>query len=1004
METHYPEAVTSRRVQSQVPLGRLSLGYLVLGALVGVAHLAVVRASVPSNMQTLQYSAVVGVMLAGMAYAVVRRPMWVRPAWVIILVVLSLHVVGLLVRQFTQGGQRSGDLASAGAADAIFAIGYSAALAAILLMVRQVHRRAEPLWTLDGAIVFLGVWTLGAELILLPLTAQGAGLFAMGIQTFYVTLNAGLVGLGARLWLTTRPGVNRALRLGLAGVAVFALNDIVSTAGLIEGTLVGIRNGIYSGANVIAIALLAAAACDPTVVNPPARTPHEGRLSSLRSAVVVLFVAGIIATVVVHMSRAVLAWNIPLMVLCVLLVSLVAVRSVLISRAYQQVVQREEDLRAATARMTSAETRDAIDAELSASVASLLPGDEVTMSWRPTESGGVAGVVIDQLDDNGIGDVHYRYRVSDGVEDIDASLDTGMLLDPLDWAGVRALVDTSLRAQGRLRLREEREAAAEQARLSAMLAGSQDMVVLLDSRNKVTLSVGAVADLTGREADEWVGAKVGAMFSDDAIISELPGLADGQRRRVESTIRSTNRHVEATLARFSGGEVSISLHDITERLELLRQLEFRADHDILTGLPNRLFLERSMWQNDEFWHEQRRPFAMIYIDIDDFKMVNDSLGHRLGDTLLAELGRVFSDAVGQRGVLGRLGADEFAVLLPGVDLDDAMMLASELVEERLAEPVVIDGIEVLVRASAGVAASTADHAQGESLLQAANLALWDARTRGKGRIAAFRSSLRAEASRKLHDANAVTVAARERAFRFDYQPIVDVSTGRAVAMEALMRWDADGTLGGPDQFIPLAESLGELTRMLRDLIPTALRDLEAWRRIDADVKLAVNVHAAALADREFLDWLAAEVERASLPTDAVIVEVSERALVPMQADRHLTTSRDAGVPVWIDDFGTGWSNLSVLDRLPVTGVKMARELVIDNSGDVKDELVSAVLRLAHAVGFVVTAEGVETTAQLTRLRAIGVTIVQGFLVGRPMPAAAVATWLLRHGTNQAIGD
>jgi diguanylate cyclase (GGDEF)-like protein len=510
-----------------------------------------------------------------------------------------------------------------------------------------------------------------------------------------------------------------------------------------------------------------------------------------------------------------------------------------------------------------------------------------------------------------------------------------------------------------------------------------------------------VAELTGRQADVWVDRPVAQMFADDTISRELTGLVDGQRRRVESTIRDTERHVEATLTRFAGGEVSISLHDITERLELLRQLEFRADHDILTGLPNRLYLERAMWQHDAAWHTERRPFAVIYIDIDDFKMVNDSLGHRLGDTLLAEVGRVFGEAVGPRGVLGRLGGDEYAVLMPGADLDEALALASELVEERLAEPVVIEGIEVLVRASAGVAASTADHTQGESLLQAADLALWDARTRGKGRIATFRSAMRAEASRKLHDANAVTSAARERAFRFDYQPIVDVSTGRAVAMEALMRWDSDGTLGGPDQFIPLAESLGELTRMLRDLIPTSLRDLTAWRRIDPDVKLAVNVHAAALADREFLDWLAAAVAAAGLPSDAVIVEVSERALVPTQADRHLATSRDAGVPVWIDDFGTGWSNLSVLDRLPVTGVKMARELVIDNSGEVKGELVSAVLRLAHAVGFVVTAEGVETTAQLTRLRAIGVTIVQGFLVGRPMPAAAVESWLLRHGADQA---
>lgn len=994
------------------PRGTLVRGLLWLGAVVGVADLVFVRASVPSLTQTLVYAGVISVMLVAMGWAIVRRPLWARTAWSIILVVLSLHVVGLLVRQFTQGGRRSGSLATAGAADVLFAVAYGTALLALLLMVRQVKRRPEPLWLIDAVIAFTAVWTIGAEIILVPLAQQGAGLLPLGIQAFYLTVNAGLVGVGVRLGLTSEPGVNRAMRIGLVGVAIFAINDIVSTSGLITGTQVGLRNGIYAAANVIAISMMSAAACDPTAVNPPARSPHVGRLSARRSVAAVTVVAVVAGSVAYQLNREPHLASLGLFALVIGLMALLAWRSVAIVRAYQQVVEREETLRAATASMTATETTGDLDASLSRAVTVLLPQDQVTWSWATREmrqgedpDGAVGGDLVTigaPVPATPQGNDHYVYRdiAVDGEDVLETELITDLLLDPLDWTGVQSLATVAVQARSRQRLRQEREQSAEAARLSAMLAGAQDMVVLLDPDHTISLSLGAVDELTGRSADSWAGRPVTELFVDAAPIVAAAESASTRRRRVEARIAGGGAVVEATVVRFAGGEVSVSLHDVTERLELNAELDYRAHHDLLTGLPNRAMLERFMRDADRQWQQQGCPFAIAYIDVDDFKLVNDSLGHRLGDALLIALAERFTGRLGDRGTVARLGGDEFAVLLPGATIDEALPVAAELIAS-LAAPVVIEGVEILLRASAGVAASEDATDDGEFVLHAADLALYDARDKGKGNVAQFRAELKDEAARKLHEANAVAAAVREKAFRFDYQPIVDVGSGTVLALEALMRWDRGQDLRRPDSFIPIAESLGELTRMLRDVVPSALDQLSAWRRDDPNLLLAINFHSGALIDREFMEWFVSALTERNLPPSSVIVEVSERSIVPRQADLNLSQLRIEGIPIWIDDFGTGWSNLSSLERLPVTGIKLARELVIDGRGAVKSDLVRAVRSLADAVGFSVTAEGVETPEQLSQLAELGITIVQGYLVARPMKAVDAQEWLAAYRDGPA---
>jgi EAL domain-containing protein (putative c-di-GMP-specific phosphodiesterase class I) len=246
---------------------------------------------------------------------------------------------------------------------------------------------------------------------------------------------------------------------------------------------------------------------------------------------------------------------------------------------------------------------------------------------------------------------------------------------------------------------------------------------------------------------------------------------------------------------------------------------------------------------------------------------------------------------------------------------------------------------------------------------------------------------------RLRAANAVTAAARSRAFHFDYQPVVHLPDRRPVAVEALMRWDTGEDLARPDAFIPIADSIGELTNILRDLLPVALADIVRLRQEAPDLALTVNVHAGALLDDDLDTWLMAQLESAGLPPHALILEMSERALIPAQAARTLASLRARGIQAWIDDFGTGWSNLSSLERLPVNGVKLAREIVVDTAGGLKSDLVAAASALATAVGFSVIAEGVELPDQMPQLHRLGVDAVQGYAVARAMSLPDTVTWV-----------
>lgn len=385
--------------------------------------------------------------------------------------------------------------------------------------------------------------------------------------------------------------------------------------------------------------------------------------------------------------------------------------------------------------------------------------------------------------------------------------------------------------------------------------------------------------------------------------------------------------------------------------------------------------------------------CVISLRADNFRLVNDTLGHSSGDTMIKEIGRRIDNLLGARGEAFHCGGEEFLLVLPSCDLDEASDLALAIIA-LLREPMSLDGVDLALRASAGIAVTDQDNHTAALLLQAADLALWRSTETSGSSVEVFRSEFRREAWNARQAAEAVSAAASGRHFSFHYQPVVDVARGDVIAVEALMRWDArQDALGNPASFIPILDSLGDLTTVTQHLLPNALTELSRWRSLVPELALAVNLNSSALERADVADWLAHLPAVCGLPAAALIIEVSESTMASPQAVVHLRRLRDQGLRIWLDDFGTGWSSLSALRDLPVQAVKLAREFLFPEATGVDDAMLEAIVTLARAVGLRVIAEGIETSDQQEHLTRHSVRLGQGFHIARPMPAPRIGPWL-----------
>jgi diguanylate cyclase (GGDEF)-like protein/PAS domain S-box-containing protein len=432
--------------------------------------------------------------------------------------------------------------------------------------------------------------------------------------------------------------------------------------------------------------------------------------------------------------------------------------------------------------------------------------------------------------------------------------------------------------------------------------------------------------------------------------------------------------------------------DVTDRKQAEQRLQHDALHDALTGLPNRvLFLDRL----DQAIRRAQRPHpaaaaAVLFLDLDRFKLVNDSLGHQVGDELLIAVARRLESAVRPPDTVARLGGDEFTVLLDGViDVHEASVVA-ERIHQTLRTPFDIDDRELFIDASIGIALADAD-ASPETALRDADVAMYRAKADGKGRHAVFDARMHEQVMRRLDMETELRRAIEEQRLDVVYQPIVQAATGRIAGFEALCRWpDAGGGFVEPSEFVAIAEETGLIVPLGRWVLNAACAQLAEWRERPqgAGLIVSVNISHRQLADPEFGLILGGALASAGLDPQALRLEVKENALSrePDAVHRALTNALDEyGVRSHIDDFGTGASSLRLLHGFPGDAVKIHRALVIGMGVEPGAfEIVKALVGLAHNLGLEVIAEGVETAAQLDHLKLLGCEFAQGFHVSAPL--------------------
>ncbi|MGQ0537804.1 MAG: putative bifunctional diguanylate cyclase/phosphodiesterase [Gemmatimonadaceae bacterium] len=467
-------------------------------------------------------------------------------------------------------------------------------------------------------------------------------------------------------------------------------------------------------------------------------------------------------------------------------------------------------------------------------------------------------------------------------------------------------------------------------------------------------------------------------------------------RDVESAWSDSERRLLDELGAVASNELELR-HLLAERE--LRERQFRHDalHDALTGLPNRAFFMKRL---GEATNRARRSdeslYAVVFLDLDDFKLINDSMGHHVGDEVIVAVARRLEDGVRGGDIVARLGGDEFAILLERVaDARDAALVA-ERVHEALAAPFNIGGYEHRITASIGVALSSSANERPEYLLRSADMAMYRAKNAGRNRFEMFDRAMHAEALTRLQLENELRHAVDRNEFVMYYQPIVSLSTGRIESVEALIRWrHTERGIVAPSDFIAVAEETGLIIPMGRWALHEACRQVYAWQQEfvacngDRPLGLAVNLSVRQFGQAELVRGVTAALRETRLPASALHLEITETALIsaahPALATIH--ELRALGVGIHLDDFGTGYSSLSYLHRIPLDAIKIDRAFVSALESDkLPRELVRAILGLVRAIGVEAVAEGVTSRAQVDVLRELGCEYAQGYFYSRPLPA------------------
>jgi diguanylate cyclase (GGDEF)-like protein/PAS domain S-box-containing protein len=544
------------------------------------------------------------------------------------------------------------------------------------------------------------------------------------------------------------------------------------------------------------------------------------------------------------------------------------------------------------------------------------------------------------------------------------------------------------------------------ARYRALVRNVSDLVVVVDAAGRTLFIAPSVERMLGFAPSELRSRRLTELVTEadasEALrlferLSRQPGSSTTQEWRMAHADGST-RVIEAVVVNLAEdpdiGGLVLTGRDVTERHALETQLSHEALHDSLTGLANRLLFQDRVAHAIARTQRQRGQVAVLFLDLDEFKDVNDSLGHQTGDIVLQVVADRLSRGVRAADTVARLGGDEFAILVEdGRGPDDVTALAERLLDE-VRRPITAHDTELEIRASVGIVFADPGTTDAEALVRDADIAMYAAKDLGKDRIEVFRPEMQARISDRLQLVADLRHAIDEGELEVVYQPLIELSTERMVGVEALVRWQhpARGLLP-PSAFIGAAEESGLIVALGDHVLREACAAARAWAVTHDGFELvSVNLSPRQFTDEHLVDNIAAILAETGLPPELLVLEITENVLIGdlIATGTRLQALRAMGVRIAIDDFGMGYSSLNYLRALPVDILKIDRAFVTGLGTEEHDDaLVEAIIELARVMGLETIAEAVEQASEAERLRELGANLVQGFYFSRPVPAAAI---------------
>lgn len=509
------------------------------------------------------------------------------------------------------------------------------------------------------------------------------------------------------------------------------------------------------------------------------------------------------------------------------------------------------------------------------------------------------------------------------------------------------------------------------------------------------------AELYGHKLEDWIMVR---RDSDPAILSianspQAYWTGESRCRRKNGSLVTVLQHVCAVKNEAGVCEqIVVSISDISFIREAERQLEHLAFHDSLTGLGNRYLLDQRMAQEMQKAERHGQRFAIVFIDLDGFKAINDSLGHHIGDRLIQEAAHRIQMQIRRDDVAIRLGGDEFVVLLSNLaHLDDGYHVAEKILQ-AMTYPIRIDDHQLRISASLGIARYPEDGMSMNELLSAADSAMYAAKHQGKARVCKYTQEMTSNVRARLHLEQGLHDAIAQQQLELFYQPVVSLQGEGVLGFEALIRWrHPELGLLGPDRFIQIAEETGLIVSIGEWIVEQALLQIQRWNHeFKKNWFVAVNVSPRQFLNSDFASAIIHQLRQLDLPAHCLEIEITESMLQDFQRSRRIVAAlNEAGVSVAIDDFGTGYSSIALLKHLPVSRVKIDRSFVVTLPGTGRDlGLVAAILEMARSLDLTVTAEGIETLQQAEILAEVACPAAQGYYYSVPIPAPQLtASWL-----------